>query len=47
MPLEFLPGGRLAGWHRGAWAATFALAFFLLVEVLVLPGAPGNDGGAR
>jgi hypothetical protein len=37
LPLRFLPGGDLAGWHRGAWLATFAAAVFLFVQVMLRP----------
>lgn len=37
LPLEFLPGGRLASWHRGAWSATFLTAVFGLIAIVVWP----------
>lgn len=37
LPLRFLPGGDLAGWHRGAWVAVFAASLFLLVQVMLRP----------
>jgi hypothetical protein len=46
LPLSFLPGGDLAGWHRGAWVATFAVSIFLFVQVMLRPVSgsahPGN-----
>lgn len=37
LPLRFMPGQTLYDWHRGAWAATFGIATFGLVEVLLRP----------
>jgi hypothetical protein len=37
LPLRFMPGQSLYAWHRGAWAATFGVATFGLVEVLLRP----------
>jgi len=39
VPLTFLPGSRIRSWHRGAWAATSAIAMFLLIDVMLLPAA--------
>jgi heme/copper-type cytochrome/quinol oxidase subunit 2 len=39
IPLDFLPGAAIARWSRAVWAALFALAVFLLVEVMLLPAA--------
>jgi YVTN family beta-propeller protein len=36
IPLEFLPGWTLRQWHRGVWAALFALASFGVVDFLLL-----------
>ena len=36
VPLEFLPGWALRQWHRGVWAALFALASFGVVDFLLL-----------
>jgi hypothetical protein len=45
LPLRFLPGYKLKAWHKGAWAATFALSLFLLVQVLMQthPGLAGKS----
>jgi hypothetical protein len=39
IPLESLAGRTLFRWHRGAWAATFFVSAFLLVDVMLLPAA--------
>ena len=39
LPVESLAGRTLFRWHRGAWAATFLAAVFLLLEVLLVPAA--------
>ncbi len=36
VPLEFLPGWAVRQWHRGVWAALFALASFGVVDFLLL-----------
>jgi hypothetical protein len=36
-PLRFLPGSKLQAWHKGAWAATFGISLFVLVQVLLRP----------
>jgi hypothetical protein len=36
VPLEFLPGWALRQWHRGVWAALFALASSGVVDLLLL-----------
>lgn len=36
-PLKFLPGHKLQAWHKGAWAATFLVTLFVLVQVLLRP----------
>jgi hypothetical protein len=36
-PLRFLPGHKLQAWHKGAWAATFGISLFVLVQVLLRP----------
>jgi hypothetical protein len=36
-PLKFLPGHKLQSWHKGAWAATFLVALFVMVQVLLRP----------
>lgn len=47
MPLRFLSGGTLMAWNRAAWAATFGIAVFLLVEVELRPqSASAHPGGA-
>ena len=47
LPLRFMPGQALYSWNRGAWAITFGIATFGLVEVLLRPSTqsathPGN-----
>jgi hypothetical protein len=37
LPLRFLPGWTLKEWRREAWAATFVIAFLLLVQVMLRP----------
>jgi len=37
LPLRSLQGGTLIAWHRGVWAAVFAVAVFGLVQVLLHP----------
>ncbi len=44
-PLEFLPGRALARWHKGVWAAIFAVAMFLLIQVMLLPPARSSRLG--
>jgi hypothetical protein len=39
IPLESLAGRTLFRWHRGAWAVTFFVSAFLLVDVMLLPAA--------
>ncbi|MDI3298349.1 MAG: FGLLP motif-containing membrane protein, partial [Bacillota bacterium] len=47
LPLEFLPGKKLADWHRGVWALAFAVAVFGLMEVVLRPvPGPAHPGGA-
>jgi hypothetical protein len=46
IPLNFLPGGKVAAWHRGAWAALFVLAGFLFLELILNPGKGGHKGHA-
>ncbi len=47
MPLAFLPGGTLLQWSRAAWAATFAVAVFGLIEVELRPqSTAAHPGGA-
>jgi hypothetical protein len=36
-PLRFLPGNKLQAWHKGAWAVTFGVSLFVLVQVLLRP----------
>jgi hypothetical protein len=46
LPLGFLPGGTLFSWNRVAWAVTFGIAVFGLLEVELRPQStaahPGN-----
>ncbi|MBV8085062.1 MAG: DUF642 domain-containing protein [Chloroflexi bacterium] len=46
VPLRFLPGGMVAGWHRGVWTAVAALVTFAFVAILLLPGRGGHPGHA-
>jgi Zn-dependent protease len=39
LPFESLAGRSLFRWHRGAWAAVFLAAIFLVFEVLLVPAA--------
>ena len=45
LPLRFMPGEALFSWHRGMWAATFGVATFGLVEILLRP-ASGSSAGS-
>jgi hypothetical protein len=44
-PLQFLPGSVLFRWHKGVWAAIFAVAMFLLIQVMLLPPARSSRLG--
>jgi hypothetical protein len=46
MPLRFLPGGTLMEWNRGAWAATFGVAVFGLIEVELRPQSVSAHPGS-
>lgn len=47
LPLSFMPGGKLFGWSRRVWGATFALTLFALLQVLLRPGqSPAHSGNA-
>ena len=46
IPLRFLPGARLAGWSRTAWAITFGVAVFGLVEVMLRPESASAHSGS-
>jgi hypothetical protein len=37
VPLRFLPGERVARWHRGVWALLFGVACLAVVEVMIRP----------
>jgi hypothetical protein len=37
LPLRFLPGHKLQLWHKGAWAAMFGVALFLLLDAIMRP----------
>jgi hypothetical protein len=41
VPLRFLPGDKLASWHRGVWGAVFGLAALSVVEVMLRPQSAG------
>jgi hypothetical protein len=43
-PVRFFPGHHLFSWRRSAWAITFGLAVFLLLQVLLLPAQGGHAG---
>ena len=38
-PLKGFPGYKLKAWHNGAWATTFGISLFILVQVLLRPNA--------
>jgi photosystem II stability/assembly factor-like uncharacterized protein len=44
VPLRFLPGERVARWHRGAWAALFGVACFAVTEVMLRPQSSAARG---
>jgi hypothetical protein len=47
LPLRFLPGQTLLEWSRAAWAATFGIAVFGLIEVELRPqSTAAHPGGA-
>ena len=47
LPLRFLSGGTLMAWSRAAWAATFGIAVFGLIEVELRPqSSSAHPGGA-
>jgi hypothetical protein len=47
IPIHFMPGGTLFGWKRSVWGATFAVAFFGLLQVLLRPDqSPSHSGSA-
>lgn len=37
LPLRFTPGGTVASWHKGAWAAVFGTALFGVVQIFLHP----------
>jgi hypothetical protein len=39
IPLRFLPGSDVAGWHRGAWSAVFGVAVFGMLAVMFNPNS--------
>ena len=41
VPLRFLPGDKLASWHRGVWGAVFGLAALSVIEVMLRPQSAG------
>ena len=45
IPIDFLPGKIIAKWHRGAWAAIFFVATFLLIEVELRPDSGSTHPG--
>jgi N-acetylneuraminic acid mutarotase len=46
IPLRFLPGGALAAWHRGVWAAVSGVVTFAFVAIMLNPGRGGSPGRA-
>jgi von Hippel-Lindau disease tumor suppressor protein len=46
IPLRFLPGGTLAAWHRGVWAAVTFVVTFAFVEIMLNPARGGHPGSA-
>ena len=46
LPLRFLSGGTLMAWSRAAWAATFGIAVFGLVEVELRPQSTSAHPGS-
>lgn len=45
LPLRFLPGGTLVEWSRAAWAVTFGIAVFGLLEVELRPQSTAAHPG--
>ena len=45
LPLRFLPGGTLITWSRAAWAITFGIAVFGLLEVELRPQSTAAHPG--
>jgi VHL beta domain len=46
IPLRFLPGGTLAAWHRGVWAAVTLVVTFAFIEIMLNPARGGHPGTA-
>ncbi len=46
LPLRFLPGGDVAAWHRGAWAAVFGVAVFGMLQAMLRPVSHSHVGQA-
>lgn len=46
LPLRFLPGGTLVAWSRAAWAVTFGIAVFGLLEVELRPQSTAAHPGS-
>ncbi|HEV2474967.1 MAG TPA: FGLLP motif-containing membrane protein [Candidatus Dormibacteraeota bacterium] len=46
VPLRFLPGEKLASWHRGVWGAVFGLAALSVIEVMLRPQSAGGHVAA-
>ena len=46
LPLRFLPGGDVAAWHRGAWAAIFGVALFGMLQAMLRPVSHSHVGHA-
>lgn len=42
LPLQFLPGHKLASWHRGIWSAVFLTVMFGFLGIVVWPNRGGN-----
>jgi hypothetical protein len=46
LPLRFLPGGRIAAWHKGIWSGIFLAAVTGLTGVLLWPRRDSHAGTA-
>lgn len=47
LPLRFMPGRHLKDWKPGVWVATFVVALFLVVQVLLRPSTGLAGGGSH
>ncbi len=46
LPLNFMQGGTLAKWHKGAWAAVYAVTTFGFIQALLQPGSAVSHHGS-